>query len=389
MILAQLTPRAAGHSRWTLRVPLPPAGPAWFPTVMGTGILSSLVAMLWGEGFAGLAVSSVLLVAAWVLMLGLFGGFARACRRDPEVLRKAVWEASQRPAWGTVSMGMMSAGSAMSAVLPLWSESLSGIALWVDAVLWTAGTVLGLFVAVDFAVGLVVRLRRVRGQGRAGGRRSLAGGTGGLGPPTPVWGLTVVAPMVSATAGCTFVSHAASIAARVALLAVISACFAIALVLGGLVFTVAYHHHWRRESLPLAMRPSLWIPLGVVGQSTAAIQLIAVNVADLLPAHARPDVLHAAHVYGIVVLAGIGTAVSAYAAAMTLAGFARRMPFGAGWWSLTFPVGTCALGAFYLGRVHGEAGWLHASGVITGVLACAWTLCAVASMTAVALQRRA
>ncbi|WP_067475643.1 TDT family transporter [Dietzia timorensis] len=367
MILAQFTPRAgAPGANRPLRVPLPPAGPAWFPTVMGTGILSTLIGLLWGDSRAGLAVSSVLLVAAWVLMIGLACGFAKACARDRSVLAGAVREASQRPAWGTVSMGVMSAGSAASTVLPLWSEALSGVALGTDAVLWTAGTVLGLAVAADFARG-----------------------TGRLGNPTPVWGLTVVAPMVSATAGCAFVPHLGSAAAKVALLGVVAVCFATALVLGAMVFAAAYHHHWRRESLPLALRPSLWIPLGVVGQSTAAIQLIASNVADLLPASARPGVLHAAHLYGIVVLAGIGTAVSAYAAAMTISGFARRMPFGAGWWSLTFPVGTCALGAFYLGRVHGEVGWLHASGVITGVLACTWTLCAVASLTAVALERHA
>lgn len=367
MILAQFTPRAAASSSSRpLRIPLPPAGPAWFPTVMGTGILSTLLALLWGESAAGLAVSSVLLVVAWVLMIGLAGAFAAACVRDRSVLDKAVREASQRPPWGTVSMGMMSAGSAAGTVVPLWSESLSGIALGVDAVLWTAGTLLGLAVAVDFA----------RGAGR-------------LGNPTPVWGLMVVAPMVSATAGCVFVPHLGSAIAQAALLGVVAVCFVTALVLGALVFAAAYHHHWRRESLPLALRPSLWIPLGVVGQSTAAIQLIAANAAELLPASARPGVLYAAHLYGIVVLAGIGTAVSAYAAAMTISGFARRMPFGAGWWSLTFPVGTCALGAFYLGRVHGEPGWLHASGVITGVLACTWTLCAVASVTAVVLGRRA
>lgn len=367
MILAQFTPRAAASgSSQPLSIPLPPAGPAWFPTVMGTGILSTLLALLWGESAAGLAVSSVLLVVAWVLMIGLAGAFAAACARDRSVLAKAVSEASQRPPWGTVSMGMMSAGSAASTVLPLWSQSLSGVALGVDAVLWTAGTLLGLAVAVDFARG-----------------------TGRLGNPTPVWGLTVVAPMVSATAGCVFVPHLGSAVARAALLGVVAVCFVTALVLGGLVFAAAYHHHWRRESLPLALRPSLWIPLGVVGQSTAAIQLIATNAADLLPASARPGMLHVAHLYGIVVLGVIGSVLGAYAAAMTVAGFARRMPFSAGWWSLTFPIGTCALGAFYLDQVHGSAGWHGASGIITGVLACTWTLCSVASVTAVRLTRRA
>ena len=370
-----------------LRVPLPPAGPAWFPTVMGSGILSTLIVLLWGESAVGLGVATVLAVVAWLLLFGLCAGFGRECRRERGAALAALREASQRPAWGTVSMGVMSVGSATSAVLPAWSESLTAGALWVDAVLWTAGTVLGLLVAVDFAAGLVARVRSERAR-RRGPLGLEPGGSGGLGKPTPVWGLTVVAPMVASTAGCTFIPHV-GYAAKVVLLAVVIACFVLALALGALVFTAAYYHHWRRASLPLALTPSLWIPLGVVGQSTAAIQLIAARGSELLPAGARPGVLHAAHIYGIVVLGVIGAVLGAYAAAMTFAGFARRMPFSAGWWSLTFPIGTCALGAFYLGQAHGSAGWHGASGVITGVLACTWTLCSVASVTAVALTRRA
>ena len=371
-----------------LRVPLPPAGPAWFPTVMGSGILSTLIALLWSEYAVGLGVATALLVVTWVLLIGLTAGFVRACRKDRDLVGAALREASQRPAWGTVSMGVLSAGSATSTVLPDWSERLSDVSLGVDAVLWTVGTILGLVVAVDFAAGLVARLRKERSR-RPGPMGLEPGGSGGLGTPTPVWGLTVVAPMVASTAGCTFIPHVDSTAAKVALLAVIIVCFVVALGLGALVFTAAYYHHWRRESLPLALRTSLWIPLGVVGQSTAAIQLIAARGSELLPESARPGVLHAAHLYGIVVLGAIGTVLAAYATVMTIAGFAQRMPFGTGWWSLTFPIGTCALGAFYLGQVHEEAGWHVASGVITGVLACTWTLCVVATLTAVALTRKA
>ena len=369
-----------------LRVPLPPAGPAWFPTVMGSGILSALVVLLWGDSAVGLGAATVLIVVAWVLMIGLSAGFVRECRSERGAAMAAVREASQRPAWGTVSMGVMSVGSATSAVLPAWSESLTGGALWVDAALWTAGTVLGLIVAVDFAAGLVARVRSVRAR-RRGPLWLEPGGSGGLGKPTPVWGLTVVAPMVSSTDGCTFIPHLGH-AAKIALLAVVIVCFVVALGLGALVFTVAYFYHWRRESLPLALTPSLWIPLGVVGQSTAAIQLIAARGSELLPAGARPGVLEAANLYGIVALGVVGAVLGGYAAAKTVVGFARRMPFSAGWWSLTFPIGTCALGAFYLGQVHGSAGWHGASGAITGVLACTWTLCSVSSMTAVTLSRR-
>ena len=354
---------------------------------MGSGILSTLIVLLWGGSAVGLGVATVLSVVAWALMIGLSAGFVRGCRRERGAAMAAVREASQRPAWGTVSMGVMSVGSATSAVLPAWSESLTAGALWVDAVLWTAGTVLGLLVAVDFAAGLVARVLSERAR-RRGPLGLEPGGSGGLGKPTPVWGLTVVAPMVSSTAGCTFIPHV-GYAAKIALLAVVIVCFGVALALGALVFTVAYFYHWRRESLPLALTPSLWIPLGVIGQSTAAIQLIAARGGELLPAGAQAGVLHAANVYGIVVLGVIGAVLGAYAATMTVVGFARRMPFSAGWWSLTFPIGTCALGAFYLGQVHGSAGWHGASGVIAGVLACTWTLCSVASLTAVRLTRRA
>ena len=98
-----------------------------------------------------------------------------------------------------------------------------------------------------------------------------------MGAPTTTWGLPIVPPMVSATTGSALVPHLATREGQLLLVITTVACFFLALVLGLVVFAVAYRHHWRVAPLPLAASTSAWIPLGVVGQSTAAAQAIAVQ----------------------------------------------------------------------------------------------------------------
>jgi len=254
-------------------------------------------------------------------------------------------------------MGVLSVGSATLSVVP-GSGSVA-----VALVLWGIGTVLGLVTAIGFTARLV---------------------RGAAGEPTFVWGLPVVPPMVSATAGAALVPHLSDHpAGAVALLAASAACFPVALVLGLVVFAVGYHHHWRVAPLPLAATPSAWIPLGIVGQSVAAAQALATAAAPWLAPGAASEVRTLAVGYGVVVLAG-GVPLVAWAALVTVRGFARRMPFGPGWWALTFPVGTVALGLHHLGGTSGHASFVVAGGVVLVVLCGTWTLCAGATARAVA-----
>lgn len=350
------TPPATASARRVEHVRLPAAGPAWFPSVMGTGILATLLATYAGGGPVH-AAAEALLVVAWLLLLGLGGGFTVRAVRRPGSLRASVASPGDRALWGTVAMGVLSVGSATLAVAP------GGTSLVVGLVLWSAGTALGLVTALGFTAGLL---------------------RGGAGQPSFSWGLPVVPPMVSATAGAALVPHLAGHPrAAVALLVASAACFPVALALGVVVFAIGYHHHWRVAAVPVAASASTWIPLGIVGQSVAAAQALAAAATPWLTPDAASDVRSLAVGYGVAVLA-CGVPLAAWAVVVTVRGFACRMPFGPGWWALTFPVGTVALGLHHLGGTSGHASVTVAGGTVLAVLCGTWTLCAGATVRAVA-----
>ena len=345
---------------------LPAPGPAWFGSVMGTAILATLLQLVAGHVHGGVLASRVLLVVAWALLIGLTAAFARRCLADTTTLRDSLHGLVPMAQWGMVSMGLLAVGSATSTVLPVWAPALAATAWAVDAVTWVAGSTLGFALAVGFAVRLV---RREPGE------------------PTTVWGLAVVPPMVTATTGAALAAQTDDVL-RAAVLLVAIAGFAIALCLGGIVFGVAYHHHWRVAPVPLAASTSAWIPLGIVGQSVAAAQALTVELRSDLTADAGAALVAVAHGYGVAMLV-LGVPLVAWAARVTARGFRRGMPFSPGWWAMTFPVGTIALGAHLLGQ---GAGWAWADVIATVALvtlAGTWPLCALASARAVVSGRAA
>jgi len=356
-----LAPPAVAHRSAGPVPSLPPVGPTWYPTVMGTAILATLTQVHAGSSTLGRALAAGWLVVAWSLLLLLTALFAIRVGRDRRALTTTLHEPQHVAMWGTVAMGLLAVGSATITVVPAVVPSRTGAAGWVDAALWTLGTGLGLVTAFGFAALLVHRE---------------------AGTPTAVWGLPIVPPMVSATTGSALVPLIGSPAGRVWMSIATVACFFAALSLGAVVFGVVYHSHWRHQPVPLTASASTWIPLGIVGQSTAAAQAMAAQArGDLTPA-LREAVGQAANAYGWVMLA-VGVPLIGYAVAVTLRGFAGRMPFGPGWWALTFPVGTLSLGAHLLGvgtgssfvGALGTAAWLALVGT--------WTLCAVATVRVV------
>lgn len=338
---------------------LPPAGPAWYGAVMGTGILATLTQTLAPASWAARA----LLVIGWILLIGLTAGFAVRSVRCPGTLTASL-RVGQLPLWGMVSMGVLSVGAATATVLPPWVPALAGPAVLVDGALWIAGTLLGLATAIGFTVLLA---------------RSKAG------TPSTVWGLAVVPPMVSATVGAGLVPHLTP-TLQVAMLLVTFTCFALSLTLGGVIFAVAYHHHWRVAGLAIGASTTAWIPLGVVGQSTAAAQAMAGQAGTLLPASVAWALQNLANDYGVLMLS-LGVPLAGWAVAMTIRGFRHRMPFVPGWWSLTFPIGTLALGSHLLGVGSGMTVFLVGGVVCWLALSGTWTLCAVASGRAVLRAR--
>lgn len=321
---------------------LPPAGPTWFGSVMGTAILATLLQTLAGR--PGALAAAGLLAVAWALLLALAVAFVRRCARDRGALPASVATPVAATQWGMVSMGLLAVGSATTTVIG--ARVPDGWWWAVGVVLWVVGTALGFATAVGFAVRLV---RRDPGE------------------PTTVWGLAVVPPMVTATTGASLVPHA-GVAGSV-VLGVSAAGFAVALCLGSIVFGMAYHHHWRVGPVPVVASASAWIPLGIVGQSVAAAQLLADG--------SGPGPAALAHAYGAVVLL-LGLPLAAWATAVTVRGFRARMPFTPGWWAMTFPVGTIALGAHLLAAGTGWQPPRVLADVALVTLVGTWTLCAVA-----------
>ncbi|MBR7744726.1 C4-dicarboxylate ABC transporter [Phycicoccus sp. BSK3Z-2] len=328
---------------------------------MGTGILATLLQLHAGGPWGVLHAAAVAVLAlAWAVLAGLTAAFAVRVAGDPGLLRRTWTDLAVLPFWGTVAMGLLAVGAATRTVLPAAAPGTLPAAVVVDGVLWTAGTLLGLGTAFGFGAVLL----RTRDHA-----------------PTLVHGLPIVPPMVSATTGAGLVADVGAPAGRFLLVLVTSACFAVSLVLGLLVFARAYHHHWRVAPVPLAAAASTWIPLGIVGQSTAAAQGIAGAASGLLASDAAATARDVAVGYGLVVL-GLGAPLVGWAVVVTVRGFVGRMPFGPGWWALTFPVGTLSLGAHALGGATGSPVLLVLGGVLLAVLCGTWTLCATASLRA-------
>lgn len=170
---ASSSPRQGTHPRNGSRIPLPPAGPAWFPSVMGTGLLSNLLYMHASHLPGAHVLSAIVLGIAWLLLIGLTCGFIFRVARKPGAMGHSVKDFSSMPFWATVSMGYLSVGSASTVVIPSFLPELSGLVWTLNTGMWLFGTAVGVGSTFGFAVRLI-------GVDR--------------GSPTTIWGLAVVAP---------------------------------------------------------------------------------------------------------------------------------------------------------------------------------------------------
>ncbi|MBC2643442.1 MULTISPECIES: TDT family transporter [unclassified Rhodococcus (in: high G+C Gram-positive bacteria)] len=291
--------------------------PNWFAAVMGTGIVAVVAAAF----PAGVPVARTVAEIFWLIAVTLLAGLTTALARHWIVRRDdALADARSHtmfPFYGAVAMAVLTVGAATGSA---GHELLGGVAVAVAAILWTIGTALGL---VTFAV-MARRLTRPH---------QVA--------PAPSWLMPVVPPMVSAATGSALVRHLAEGAPRIALLMLCYALFALALS-AALTVAAVVGSHLVRNGLPdLPLVPTLWIPLGVIGQSVAAI--------NLLGGASGQTWLHSVGVVYGTTVGALGVVTLATLVTVTVGAFRRGLTFAPSWWSFTFPVGTCALGANSLG----------------------------------------
>ena len=233
--------------------------------------------------------------------------------------------------YGAAPMALMTVGA--GAVLV--GKDLIGerIAVDLDWVLWTAGTLGGLFTAVSIPF-LMFTQHDVEPDAAFGG-----------------WLMPVVPPMVSAATGALLLPHMAAGTGRETMLYGCYAMFGLSLVASLNIIAMIWSRLTLYGTSGTARVPTLWIVLGPLGQSITAAGLLGANAALAVDPEIAEDMNAFAILYGVPVW-GFAVLWIALATSLTVRTLRRGMPFALTWWSLTFPVGTFVTGTDAARRAH-------------------------------------
>ncbi|MGA5204392.1 TDT family transporter [Streptomyces variegatus] len=326
-------------------------GPNWYATVMGTAVVATAGATLPPHvpGLRGV------LVGVWALslalLLTLLAGRAAHWARHRDRARAHLLDPATAPFYGCLAMALLAVGGGALTVGRDWIGLRAAVAL--DAVLFTAGTVLGLAAAVAVPYLMAVRHRVEPGQA------------------TPVWLLPLVAPMVSAAVGPPLVPHLPPGQARETLLLGCFALFGLSLLATLVMLPMVFARLLTGGPLPLALTPTLFLVLGPLGQSTTAVGAFADVAPGVVPEPYSEGFDALPVLYGVPVM-GFALLWFCLAAAHVLRARRHGMRFSMTWWSFTFPVGTCVTGAEALGRHTGLIAYAGPAVVLYAVLVAAW-----------------
>jgi tellurite resistance protein TehA-like permease len=233
------------------------------------------------------------------------------------------------------------------------------LAVDLDWVLWTAGTLGGLFTAASIPF-LMFTQYEVEPDAAFGG-----------------WLMPVVPPMVSAATGAMLLPHMPAGSGRETMLYGCYAMFGLSLVASLNIIAMIWSRLTHYGTSGTARVPTLWIVLGPLGQSiTAAGLLGAAAMAGAVDHEVAEDMSAFAIIYGVPVW-GFAVLWIALATSLTVRTLRRGMPFALTWWSLTFPVGTFVTGTSQLAaHIHLPAFRVAAVIAYAGLLS-TWVLVAV------------
>jgi C4-dicarboxylate transporter/malic acid transport protein len=298
--------------------------------------------------------------AVWCLSLALLAVLlaARALHwvHHRDQARAHLLDPAAAPFYGCLAMALLAVGGGALSVGRDWIGASPALAL--DAVLFTAGTAVGLVAAVAVPYLMAVHHRIEPRQA------------------TPVWLLPVVAPMVSAALGPALVAHLPAGQARQTLLLGCVAMFGLSLLATLALLPLVLGRLLIAGPLPLALTPTLFLVLGPLGQSTTAAGAFADAAPGALPAPYGSAFTAFAVLYGVPVM-GFAALWFAFAAAQVVRAGRRGMGFAMTWWSFTFPVGTCVTGASALARHTHLAVYEGLAVALYAVLVVAWAAAAV------------
>ncbi|MHB9862938.1 TDT family transporter [Streptomyces sp. YIM S03343] len=331
-------------------------GPNWYAAVMGTAIVAT--------GGAGLPFTlpglRTVLTGIWALDLVLLTVLLTArtlhWRHHRDQARAHLLDPAMAPFYGCLSMGLVAAGGATLVVGRDWIGTDAAVLL--DAVLFTAGTAVGLVAAVAVPYLMTVRHRITPEQ------------------VSPVWLLPLVAPMVPAALGPLLLPYLPPGQPRETLLYASFSMFGMSLLATLAVLPVVFGRLVTGGPLPLALTPTLCLVLGPFGQSVTAAGKFADAAPGLLAApYARGFAVFAV-LYGVPVM-GFAVLWIALTAAHVVRARRAGMRFAMTWWAFTFPVGTCVTGAESLARHTGLTAYAWLATLLYGLLVAAWAVAAL------------
>lgn len=330
-------------------------GPNWYASVMGTAIVATGGATLPLHVPGLRTAAAVVWALSAVLLAALLTARARHWIHHRDQARAHLMDPAIAPFLGCLPMALLAVGGATLTVGRDWIGTQAAVA--VDAVLFTAGTVTGLAVAVAVPYLMVVHHR--------------------IEHAAPAWLLPVVPPMVSAALGPLLVPYLPADGPwRETLLLGCYAMFGLSLLATLLVLPLVFGRLVTGGPLPLALTPTLFLVLGPLGQSATAANKFADAAPGVLPAPYASGFTGFAVLYGVPVM-GFALLWLALAGAMVVRARRRGMGFAMTWWAFTFPVGTCVTGAEGLAQHTGLDAFRWLAVGLYALLVAAWSAAAV------------
>ncbi|MGF0172804.1 TDT family transporter [Streptomyces sp. Marseille-Q5077] len=331
-------------------------GPNWYAAVMGTAAVATAGAGLPVQVPGLRTVCTAVWGLSLILLATLVAARALHWTHHRDQARAHLLDPATAPFYGCLAMALLAVGGGAITVGRDWIGTGAAVAL--DAVLFSAGTVIGLAAAIAVPYLMAVRHRIEPSQA------------------TPVWLLPLVAPMVSAALGPLLVPHLPAGQARETLLLACFAMFGLSLLATLLMLPIVFARLITGGPLPLVLTPTLFLVLGPLGQSTTAVGIFADVAPGVVPEPYSEGFGILAVLYGVPVM---GFALLWFGLATAHVVRARRhgMGFAMTWWAFTFPVGTCVTGAEALGR---HTGLVVYEGLAVGlyvVLVGAWAVASV------------
>lgn len=311
---------------------LPPAGPAWAAAVMGSASLAQVVEIYWGVSGAGHPAAVAWYFIATAMLVWIITGFVR--HRNPQFVPEHL------PAWAMTAMGILALSMATSVVLGWW---------WLHTVYWAIGTVLAFVVSIRYLFHLV-HLPRAE-----------------YSSVNFTWSLPLLAPVVNAASAGMLARHITDAGGSGTLSFLVHAIGVVGLLLvlvTAVPLLVAIYSGLGRKKLkiPPNFTTIYWIPLGLVGQATAAAQLLG-----------RSEPWGSiAYGFGVVAMV-IGIPVVIIAASKHWPQvFRNSMAYNPTWWSCVFPLGTVVSGLNHMNNASGQAVWIGIGNVLLLLLIAHW-----------------